>query len=117
MPRGKVITFPCGFFENGLSVRERDILKRLKKRNKAFWVLFLTCVKRYNKKGAENVWTCKTTKTETVVKLNHRDSNGDGKCDMCGFKVGGSENPDTPDDPSNNCNYICHKTGFTHFFI
>ena len=58
---------------------------------------------------------CKTTKTETVAKLNHRDSNGDGKCDMCGFKVGESGKPDTPDDSSNNCNHICHKSGFKHF--
>ncbi len=58
---------------------------------------------------------CKATKTETVAKLNHRDSNGDGKCDMCGFKVGESGKPDTPDDSSNNCNHICHKSGFEHF--
>ena len=58
---------------------------------------------------------CKATKTETVAKLNHRDSNGDGKCDMCGFKVGESGKPDTPDDSSNNCNHICHKSGFKHF--
>ena len=58
---------------------------------------------------------CKATKTETVAKLNHRDSNGDGKCDMCGFKVGESGKPDTPDDSSNDCNHICHKSGFEHF--
>ncbi|MCM1365384.1 MAG: C-type lectin domain-containing protein [Faecalibacterium sp.] len=45
---------------------------------------------------------------EVIPSTGHTDNNNDGKCDDCGIDLGTS-------NPSDNCDHICHKTGFMGF--
>ncbi|MCM1392887.1 MAG: hypothetical protein NC122_10500, partial [Faecalibacterium sp.] len=63
--------------------------------------------------SAEGVrtYTCKNctaSYTEAIAKTAHADGDKDGLCDACGATVEVS-------DPSENCDHICHKGGFTGF--
>lgn len=50
-------------------------------------------------------------KEDTVQATGHTDADNDNICDTCGEKI----KADEPSDPSENCNHICHKTGFLGF--
>ncbi|MBQ9945722.1 MAG: hypothetical protein IJO68_04280 [Clostridia bacterium] len=61
---------------------------------------------------------------EVVPALNHKDDDGDYKCDNgCGYeyeKPAEPDTPDTPDEPDEpadeNCDHLCHKDGILGFF-
>ena len=58
---------------------------------------------------------------EIVPALDHKDADGDYKCDNgCGheFEKPAPEEPtpDTPDEPTDNCDHLCHKSGILGFF-
>ena len=66
---------------------------------------------------------------EVVPALGHKDADGDYKCDNgCGHEFEKPAEPDTPDEPdtpnepdtpdepaNDNCDHICHKSGFMGF--
>lgn len=56
---------------------------------------------------------CGEVKTTTIPLKDHTDTNGDGKCDMCGKVL----TADKPADPTKNCSCNCHKSGILGFFF
>ncbi len=63
---------------------------------------------------------CGATDEKEVPALKHIDDDGDYLCDHgCGYefeKPAAPEQPDTPDEPSeNDCDHLCHKSGFIGF--
>ena len=57
-----------------------------------------------------------TVRGTEIFATGHSDSNNDGKCDNCGTQIGTPDTPNTPENPSQNCSCICHKSGIAHFF-
>ena len=54
---------------------------------------------------------------EAVPALEHKDADGDYKCDNgCGHEFEKPAEPDTPDEPTDStCDHLCHKSGFIGF--
>ncbi|MBE6811373.1 MAG: hypothetical protein E7523_00660 [Ruminococcaceae bacterium] len=57
------------------------------------------------------------TAQQTIDKLTHKDDNGDYKCDHgCGYEFEKPVEPEQPEDPSENCDHLCHKSGIMSIF-
>jgi hypothetical protein len=63
-------------------------------------------------KGVKSyVCACGNSYNEDIVAIGHKDADGNGLCDVCGF--GEEIKPDIPEDPSANCSCNCHKSGLS----
>lgn len=62
--------------------------------------------------------SCSDSYTETIPATGHADTNGDYRCDNgCGYEYEKPVKPETPSDPSENCDCNCHKGGIVGFFF
>ena len=53
---------------------------------------------------------CQTTEEREIPALTHKDADGDYKCDYgCGHEF---EKPAEPEDPSANCDHLCHSNNW-----
>ncbi len=61
---------------------------------------------------------CGTMNEREIPALEHKDDNGDYKCDHgCGHEFEKPAEPDEPDVPTDgNCDHLCHKDGILGFF-
>ena len=61
---------------------------------------------------------CGQNYTDIIPATGHKDTNGDYKCDNgCGYEYEKPSEPETPSDPSENCDCNCHKGGIVGFFF
>lgn len=59
---------------------------------------------------------CGETDEKEIEALTHKDADGDYLCDNgCGYEYEKPAEPDTPEEPSENCDHLCHKFGFMGF--
>lgn len=53
------------------------------------------------------------TAQETIGKLSHKDEDGDYKCDYgCGHEFEKPAEPEAPEDPSADCDHLCHSNNW-----
>lgn len=57
------------------------------------------------------VCACGNSYNEDIAAVGHKDADGNGLCDVCGF--GEEIKPNIPEDPSANCSCNCHKSGLS----
>lgn len=51
-----------------------------------------------------------------IPALEHKDDNRDYKCDYgCGYEIEKPVEPSAPDEPTEDCDHICHQNGFMGF--
>jgi hypothetical protein len=63
-------------------------------------------------KGVKSyICACGDSYNEDIAAVGHKDADGNGLCDVCGF--GEEIKPDVPEDPSVNCSCNCHKSGLS----
>lgn len=61
---------------------------------------------------------CGQSYTDIIPATGHKDENGDYKCDNegCDYEFE-KPAPETPEDPTENCDCNCHKKGISNFFF
>jgi len=60
---------------------------------------------------------CGATDEKEIEALEHADKDGDYLCDHgCGYEFEKPVEPEQPEDPSENCDHLCHKSGIMSIF-